>query len=205
MNTHYTDVDRMILNRWNEVAALQDAYEGLLDRMEKTITSATDRVGLWLTEQGYQWEADARQPYINAWKKEWEKPRGQALVHFQVADFAPIGYGKANTPHPFLWLFIDGLDRIRLKEEECRRFSKDLKSLLGATAAKWDHQEADDATEPLGRYCVEVTPKDRLDFVAQPAKLVAFIQAGFSELFELTAHVDKTLANYREKKDVASA
>jgi hypothetical protein len=203
VNTHYTDVDRMILSRWNEVAALQDAYDNLLDRMEKTISSATDRVGLWLAEQGYQCEADARQPYINAWKKEWEKPKGQPLVHFQVADFAPIGYGKADTPHPFLWLFIDGLERIRLKEDDCRRFSKELKVVLGAMATKWDHQEADDTTEPLGRYCVEISPQDRLDLVAQPAKLVAFVETGFSELFELVPAVEQTLAKCREGKKEA--
>jgi hypothetical protein len=190
----------MIFSRWNEVAALQDAYDSLLDRMEKTIDSASDRVGSWLTEQGYEWESDVRQPYINAWKKEWEKPKGQPLVHLQVADFAPIGYGKADTPHPFIWVFIDGLERIRMKEDDCRRFSKDLKAALGEMAVKWDHQEADDESQPLGRYCTEISEQDRLDLVTQPAKLVAFVQSGFGELFELVPALDDTLKKYREPR-----
>lgn len=198
MNTHYTDVDRMILTRWNEVAALQNAYEELLDKMEKTIDSASDRVGTWLTEQGYAWSVDLKQPSIMAWKKAWEKPKGDGLVQLQVAEYAPIGYGKVNTPHPFLWVFVDGLERIKLKEEERRRFSKDLKTALGERLTKWDHQEADDESEPLGRYCVEVTPQGRLDLVTHPAKLVTFMQDGFSELFELAPAVDETLAKYRD-------
>jgi hypothetical protein len=199
MNAHYTDVDRMILSRWNEVAALQDAYDSLLDRMEKTISSANDRVGAWLTEQGYQWEADARQPYINAWKKDWEKPKGQPLVHFQVADFTPIGYGKATTPHPFLWLFIDGLDRIRFKEDDCRKFSKELRAAVGPQLlAKWDHQETDDVSEPLGRYCTDITESGRLDLVSHPSKLVEFVESGFLELFELTDAVNDILRKHRE-------
>lgn len=201
MNTHYTDVDRMILSRWKEVAALQDAYDSLIDRMEKTITSATDRIGLWLTEQGYKWEADARQPFINAWKKEWEKPKNQPLVHLQLAEFAPVGYGKVNTPHPFLWLFIDGLDRIRLKEDDCRRFSKELKAALGSQlASKWDHLETDDASEPLGRYCTEIDEGGRLDLVTHPTKLVEFAQRGFTELFELTPAIDDMLRKYRDAR-----
>ena len=199
MNTHYTDVDRMILSRWNEVAALQDAYDSLLGKMEQTVSSAADRVGAWLTDQGYEWDVDLKQPAINAWKKAWEKPKGEGLVYLQVAEFAPMGFGKVNTPHPFLWVFIHGLERMRLKEDDRRRFSKDLKLALGSSmAAKWDHEEADDESEPLGRYCTEISPQDRLDFVAHPAKLVTFAEAGFSELFELVPTIDDTLKKYRD-------
>lgn len=200
MNTPYNDVDRMILSRWDEVAALNDAYDELLERMDRTIDSACIRVGSWLEEQGCEWNHDAKYPVMRAWKAGWEKPRGEGLITLEIMDFAPMRYGKVEAEHPYLWVFTDQLERIRLKDAARIRFAKDLKAALGPLASKWDHAEAVEDSEPLGRHCLELSEQQRVELVAHPARLVEFLQSGFTELLELVPAIDDTLKKYREPK-----
>lgn len=200
MNTRYTDVDRLILGRWEEVAAMRLAYDELLDRMGDTIDAACERVGGWLGDQGYQWNHDAKYPVMRAWKAVWEKPRGDALVTLEVRDFAPMGYGRVEADHPYLWAYTDCLERLRMKDADRVRFAKDLKTALGPLATKWDHAEAVEHSEPLGRYCAELSEQQRIELVTHPARLVEFLQAGFTELMELAPAIDSTLVKYREPR-----
>lgn len=200
MNTRYTDVDRLILGRWEEVAAMRLAYDELLDRMSETIDGACARVGSWLEDQGYQWNHDAKYPVIRAWKAAWEKPRDEGLITLEIADFAPMGYGKVETDHPFLWVFTDGLERLKMKDADRIRFARDLKLALGPLASKWDDAEAVEDSEPLGRYCSELSEQQRIELVTHPARLVEFLQTGYIEMLELAPAIDDTLKKYRDLK-----
>ena len=201
MNTNYTDVDRMIISRWDEVVALREAYDELLDRMEESLGGVCDRVKVWLEEQGYNCDIDLNAPSIDAYKSSWEKPRGQALVYFRVGDFAPHGYGKVDADHPWLWVVTDGLDRVKLKEPADRaRFARDLKGVLGATAGSWDHEDCDATCEPLGRYRRDLTEQQRVELATHPARLVEFIQSAFTELFELAPAIDQTLQKHKDAR-----
>ncbi len=200
MNTHYTDVDRMILTRWEEVAALREAYDGLLDRMTSTIDSACERAGAWLEEQGYEWNHEAKYPSIWAWKASWEKPRGEPLITLEITDFAPLGFGKVDNPNPYLWVSTEGLERLKLKDADRIRFARELKATLGTALAKWDHADGDESSDPLGRYCTEVSEQQRIDLVGHPAGLVTFFEKSFQELFELAPVIDETLKKYREAR-----
>ena len=200
MNTHYTDVDRMILTRWEEVGALREAYDGLLGRMTSTIDSACARAGAWLQEQGYEWNHNAKYPGIWAWKSAWEKPRGEPLITLEITDFAPLGFGKVSRPTPYLWISTVGLERLKLKETDRIRFARELKATLGPAVAKWDHAAGDEASDPLGRYCTEVSDMQRIDLVSHPAGLVNFFEKGFQELVALVPAIDETLKKYRETR-----
>jgi hypothetical protein len=198
MNTNYTDVDRMIISRWDEVIALRDAYDELLDRMRDSLEGVCDRVKVWLEEREFECDIDVKTPQIDAWKASWEKPRGKPLVYFRVGDFAPLGYGKVEADHPWLWVVTKELERIKLKDPSDRaKFARDLKEVIGPAAASWDHEDADPASEPLGRYRKELTEQQRVELTTHPARLVEFIQSAFTELFELEPAIDATLSKYR--------
>jgi hypothetical protein len=201
MNTNYTDVDRMIISRWDEVNALREAYDELMDKMEESLSAVCDRVTLWLNEQGFESEANAKKPDIDAWKESWEKPRGKPVLCLRVSDFAPHGYGKVDADHPWLWVMTANLERIKLKDPSDRaRFSRDLKSAMGTGAAGWEHEDCDLANEPLGRYRATLTERERLELATHPARLVEFIQSAFTELFELVPPIDETLKKYRDAR-----
>ncbi|MCC7178694.1 MAG: hypothetical protein IT177_09920 [Acidobacteria bacterium] len=198
MNTPYTDVDRLMLDRWAEVSALVDAHDELLRRMSEVVRSVGNRVGTWLEEQGYVWDLVEKEASLCAWKREWEKPRNDSLVLLQFADFAPLGFGEVMEAHPWVWVRIEGLERIKLREADRARFARDLRARLGPAAAKWEHADCEDDSTPLGRYFPEISDQERAAMLAHPARLVEFLEAGFKELFELEPAISETLRKYRQ-------
>ena len=199
MSSHYTDVDRLILERWNEVLDLQDAFKGLTDRMRDTVEGVMVKAERWLDEQGYRCEYDVRRPEISAWKPTWEARRGQPAIRLVVGEFAPLGYGKVRSEHPFLWVMTATLDLMKMKEAERIQFARQVRQTLGTSAAKWDHREVSDADSPLGRYVNELAEGGRVALAAQPQKMLEFLQRGFGELFELSSAIDAQLAAKRPR------
>ena len=197
MSSHYTDVDRLILERWNEVLDLQDAFKDLTDRMRDTVEDVLVKAERWLDEQGYRCAYDVKLPEISAWKPSWEARRGQPGIRLVVGEFAPIGYGKVRSDHPFLWVMTATLDLMKMKEAERIQFARQLRQTLGPSAAKWDDREVSDADSPLGRYVNELPEQERVALAAQPQKMLEFVQAGFTELFELAEGIDASFPRVR--------
>jgi hypothetical protein len=197
MSAHYTDVDKLILDRWQEVRDLQDSFDQLLKRMQEVVDGTLGRASRWLDEQGWKSEYDLKFPIIKAWKPAWEV-RKEPVVHVGISDFAPFGFGRVHTDHPCLWLYTSELARLKMKEPQRVQFARELRTALGPAADAWDNDDVSDADEPLGRYCVDVSDAGRVELVAQPQKLLEFIQSGFTALFDLAPLVDQALARLRQ-------
>lgn len=197
MSSHYTDVDRLILERWNDVLDLQDAFKELTDRMRLVIDGAMQKTSRWLDEQGYRCEFDAKTPFISAWKPGWEAKRDKPCIRLQVADFAPQGFARNLADHPSLLVFTDELAHLKMKEAQRVRFAKALREALGAQAAKWDHDDASDADQPVGRYLLDVSDARRVELVSDPQQLQEFLRSSFSEMFELSESIDAALVKVR--------
>ena len=194
----YTDVDRLILDRWNEVVALRQAFDDLLKRMEHSIEQAVVRAERWVQAQGWQAENDVRQTRLDFWKPEWANRRGEAALCFRIADFAPREYSKSKDAHPWIWLFTEDMARFKMSESDRIRFARDVHSALGADARRWDHPDADEAKSPLGRYYADVTPDDRIRWMSHPDELTAFLTRGVEEAMTLAPAIDATLARFRK-------
>lgn len=199
MSSQYTDVDQLILERWNEVLDLQEAFKELGGRIQDNIEGVLARSARWLDEQGYRCEWDAKTPEISAWKQGWEAKRGLPAVRLTVGEFAPAGYGRIRGEHPYLWLYTHNLDAMKLKEPERVQFGRDLRASLGPALSSWDDDEASDSESPLGRYLTTLTDARRVEMVAKPQQLLEFIQTGFTQLFELSGAVDAQLAARRSR------
>jgi hypothetical protein len=199
VSSHYTDVDRLILERWNEVLELQGAFKGLAGRIQDNIDGALTRAARWLDEQGYRCEWDAKTPEISAWKLAWEAKRGLPAVRLTIGEFAPFGYGRIRGEHPYLWVYTHNLDGLKLKEPERVQFGRDLRASIGEALATWDDDEASDSESPLGRYVTALTDAKRVELVANPQQLIDFVQSGFTQLFELSSAVDAQLAARRAR------
>ena len=52
MASRYTDVDLMILKRWDEVKALREAFDDLVDRMEDVVEASLQKMAVVATEKG---------------------------------------------------------------------------------------------------------------------------------------------------------
>jgi hypothetical protein len=91
------------------------------------------------------------------------------------------------------------MGKLKINEIGRVKFARDLKGKLGPAAAKWEHHEAVQAEEPLGRYCTEVTDSDRVGWMSNPEELTKFIVRSTEELMELAPAIDSVLARLRTK------
>lgn len=199
MSSHYTDVDRLILERWTEVQDLQNAFKELGGRIQVNIDAVLTRTARYLDEQGYRCEWDAKTPEISAWRPAWEAKRGLPAVRLTIGEFAPLGYGRIRDDHPYLWVYTHNLDAMRLKQAERVQFGRDLRSAIGPALAQWDDDEASDGESPLGRYLTDIADARRVELVANPQQLQDFVQVGFANLFELSNAIDAQLAAKRHR------
>jgi len=197
MATNYTDVDRLILERWQDVLGLRAAFDDLQDRIRDTIADVGGRLARWGKEFGYEIETVAKESRIHAWKASWANRRGEPALYFTLEGFAPVGYRKVDADSPSIWLITRDLDTIKMKEAERAEFVRQLKAALGDRAREWENDDTDPTDEPLGKYFSEVTLQDRVSMVAEPDKLYDFASRAFQSAFTLSDAIDQTLAKFR--------
>jgi hypothetical protein len=201
MATEYTDVDRLILGRWQDVMALFEAHEELQDRVEETIDEVGERLERWLDEQDYELNWDAKSATLWLGKTDWNnKKKDDWVVYFEIRGFAPFGFRRIREDHPYICVRTQNLASLRMKEPERIEFAKVLRQELGDVAKTWAHKNVDDADAPLGRYVTEIKEADRVELIADPDKLFHFATTTCEELFALSEPISRVLAKFRSKE-----
>jgi hypothetical protein len=193
MPTSYTDIDRLILDRWDEVTSLIEAREELQDRIGDVIEAAGDRIRRWLQPLGYELEVHPRDAEFHAYRTTWTYKKKGPAVAFLLKGCCPKGYRRNQQLYPSLWLNIEDLEKFKIKEDGRRKFSADLRNQLGSLAAGWDDDGCDDATAPLGRDLTDYDSRRRCELVSSSEALSAFAVSEFSRGFELADAVDLCL------------
>lgn len=193
MASRYTDVDLMILKRWDEVAALRAAFDDLLGRMESVLEVALQKVSIAVSERRLSAGFDAKRPSIWFWKHDWETRRKEPGIYFQLSDFAPGEYGRAAKDHPSMWFMTDDFSKLKMRESS-EEFGRVLRtSLSQELLQKWNHEDSDLSESPLGRECIELSESDRVRLVADPDALGKFIIERLEEFMELDPAIDQAL------------
>jgi hypothetical protein len=197
MAISYTDVDRLIFERWEEVMGLLEAYDETQGRIEEVLKDVGNRLEKWANTMGYSFQSSPREAAYYAWKQAWETRKKNEVVYFEVGQVAPLGYRKINSEHPYLWVITQQLETMKMKEAARVSFARELKQALGERASQWENDETTEADEPLGRHLTNVSERDRIDLIANPNKLFDFVKSGMEELFSLSDAIDQTLAKHR--------
>lgn len=193
MASRYTDVDLMILKRWDEVNALREAFEDLLGRIEDVLEVSLQKVSTAVSERGLSSEFDTKRPSMLFWKRDWETRKKEPGIYFQVFDFVPADYGKAVEDHPSMWFTTDEFSKLKMRESS-EEFGRAVRaSLSPELLKKWSHEDADLSESPLGRECIEVSESDRVRLVAEPDALGKFIIDRVDEFMELIPAIDQAL------------
>ena len=192
MASRYTDVDLMILKRWDEVQALREAFDDLVDRMQDIVEASLQKMSTTMAARGLQSHIDPKRPLIALWKPTWVTPRSQEGLYFQVADFVPTDCGRNVGACPSVRLMTKEFSSLKMREspEEFGRAVRD--ALPPELRSKWIPDE-DLPDAPLGRDYAEVSEADRVRFVSDPEQLVKFVTERVEELMELVPVVDQTL------------
>jgi hypothetical protein len=118
-------------------------------------------------------------------------------VYVSVGAFAPSGYRKVKDEHPFLWVYVQNLHLLKVKDSEREKFAKELRLRLGDASRDWAHEDANDPDQPLGKYLTDISDQDRVRLVADPDRLFEFATAGFEQLFTLADAINQTLDKFR--------
>ena len=193
MATRYTDVDLMILKRWDEVKALREAFDDLVDRMEEIVEASLQKVAVVATEKGFSSDFNLKRPSIWFWKREWENRKKEPGIYFELFDFAPTDYGKDVEEYPSMWFMTDEFSRLRIREGS-EDFGRAVRAALPPELlTKWSHEDADLSDSPVGRECHDVSESDRVRLVAEPEALGKFIIERVDELMELVPAIDQAL------------
>jgi hypothetical protein len=195
MPSHYTDVEKLLLQRWTDVRALMIAYDELQDSMEEMLSYVGEELEKWAEDRGYSLEADARGAEYTMWKEDWANRRNDAAIWFAVGGFVPEGYRKCKYPHPYVWVGTD-LERLRIKSSLHGQFARDIRAGVGNELVNWQDPEVDDAM-PLGRYLKDYDDAQRVQWMTSPASLAEFVKSAFEQLLPLAEPIDTVLKQYR--------
>lgn len=194
MTTHYSETDRFILERWQDINDLIDAREELIGRIDEVIELAGQRLARTLRPDGYVVETIAKNVAIYVHRESWDDRRRGTPVFFTLGGFGPTGYRKTSDPHPYLWLTTGDLSNFKLKVDDRVAFARALRKALGpAVTSAWDDHQCDDADEPLGRYLLEYDDRARCDLVSSSARLHDFAVKELSHAFEIADIVEREL------------
>ena len=193
MSTRYKDVDLMIFDRWDEVKALREAFDELVDRIENVVESTLQKVSRTLEERGFVAGYDLQWPSIYFSKPSWHNRKREDGVRLEIIDFLPVDCGKKIDDHPSLWCMTNEFEKLRMKETP-EQFGRTLRSLLPTDlAAKWNHEQVDIAEWPLGRNRSDVSEPDRVRMAEDPEILQKFLLECADELTELVPAIDQAL------------
>ena len=195
MANRYTDVDLMILKRWDEVKALREAFDDLVDRMQDIVEVTLQKVSTAVAaEKGLSSDFNIKRPSIWFWKREWENRKKEPGIYFELFDFAPSDYGKDVEEHPSMWLMTDEFSRLKMREGS-EDFGRAVRAALSPELLrKWSDEDADLSDSPLGRECQEVSEADRVRLVGEPDALSKFIVERFEEFgADLGPAIDQAL------------
>lgn len=198
MPVAYTDVDRLILERWEDTKGLLEAYEDLQHRIHEALADVDVPLERWAAARGYKSYAEPKNASFSIYRPSWvNRRRQEALVYFAVEECAPIGYRRVKAAHPGVWLYTNGLQATKMKEADRVRFTSELRARLGAVAEEWRHADARETEYPFGKELLEVNDLDRVRLVAEPEALFAFVTGAFEHALPLADAVEQTLTQFR--------
>lgn len=194
MFDNYTEMDRLVLERWPDVLGLIDAHRAVQEHIEVALESVGERIARWAREQGFDGEMSARQAEFHVWRPGWyDKRKDEAKVLLTLGGFCPVGFRKVNYKHPYLFVHTYPLDRFKVKPPDRIKFAQALRTALGDQARSWEAEDVDDAEAPLGRYLRQYDNAARARLILDPDMLFAFCQEHLPTLFALSGTIDAEL------------
>ena len=186
----YTDVDLMILKRWDEVNALREAFDDLLGRIGDVVEGSLQKLSTTVSERGLSSDSNLKRPSIWFWKREWATKKNEPGIYFEVFDFVPSDYGRDVEDCPSMWVMTNEFSRLKMRESS-EEFGRALRAALSPELlTKWSHEDADLSDSPIGRDCTDVSESDRVRLVTDSEALRKFIIERVDEFMELVPALD---------------
>lgn len=192
MSQIYSEVDLLLLDRWQHVMSLLQTHREIQPKIEQVIELTEGRLKPWADAHGFEVSANPREAKFDFWKAAWADKRKDPKVRFEIGGFCPAGFRRLAEPHPYLWVYTQ-LDRYRIKEPERVTFARNVRAKLGDAAQQWAHHDAEDSWAPFGLYLTRYDDAARARLVTSPDTLYAFCTEHLPALLALVEPIDAEL------------
>ena len=190
MPVEFSDVERLVLERWTDVMGLIEVQRSVQDRVEEQIGIVADRVGRWARPLGFEVDCSPREAEIHCWRPSWVDRRKPPRVLLSIGGFCPVGFRKVADLYPYLWVNTGNLEEYRVKEPERIAFAQALRVALGESASSWEADGVEDESGPLGRYLTQYDNGQRARLLLNPDSLFAFCIEHLPEVLALADVID---------------
>jgi hypothetical protein len=186
-----TELDRLLLDRWQDMIGLQDGFEELQDRLARRLDGLVRALEPWAAAQGYSLDLDKKHAEVLLTKETWRDAVGSPRVSLTVGGLYPYGYRRVVSEHPYLWIYTPSLN-----DGAVEAFKENLSVLLGPDLLGWTHDECDD-DGPFGRYIETHTDVERAALASDDEALRSFVQTQATVLMALGPHIETALLSPR--------
>lgn len=173
MSQIYSDVDLLLLSRWQHVMSLLQAHRDIQPKIEQVIELTEGRLKPWAAAHGFEMSATPREARFDLWRAGWADKRKGPKVKLTIGGFAPFGFRKVDEEHPYLWVHTE-LEAFKVKEPERVAFAERVRRRLGESAKDWADHNTDDGWAPFGRYLDGYDNRARAELVTGADKLYTF-------------------------------
>lgn len=104
--TQWSDLERLIIQRWQDAAEFRDAVEATEEKLEGNLRRVGDRVAEWLKPGGFELWVEGDAAEFNAYRSSWVyKEEGGPVVVLSVGSLYPNGYRKVHSDDPYLGIY----------------------------------------------------------------------------------------------------
>jgi hypothetical protein len=193
MSEIYSDLDRLVIERWEDIRGLIKAQTDVQSRIDEVIEQVGERLQRWAAPLGFNVNAAPADGEFQAWRSGWADKRKGPRVYFVVGGFWPNGYRKLDEKFPYISLYTGSLEDFRIREEERATFGRALRAALDGQGSQWE-DGSKDSEYPLNRYLKDVDSSRRSELILEADRLFAFGQEHLTHLFTLADVVEKQLS-----------
>src|SRR5260370_10764535 len=160
------DVDRLLADRWDEVANLIAARDALIDKLRSALEAAGERVRDWGKENDWFVYVDAKKGDINVARKSWTSNGDEScshIINLVMEGLTPAAVFGGGT-RPYSGVYSRGLKKIGLGNQRDEFAALMLKS-AGKDSKAWPEAEA--GRYPAYRY-LPAANRSLRDLVFEP-------------------------------------
>jgi hypothetical protein len=189
----WTDLDRLIFDRWTDLVELRQAVAATEKKLKDNVAEVGRRVETWAKDKGYGSDtATDNGPSIYVYKPDWIVD-DLALVHFTVGGIVPNGFLATDESAPFIMVEVSSLKKLGLKGPAREEFGRSLRDEWKGLWPNFQHEPEDPTKYALLEYLRKLDDTARLALALDPDAMLALVTDQFERLFPLAAGISARL------------
>jgi hypothetical protein len=190
--TRFDETDRLIIERWKEVAELMDAADGLKRKIRDFVDESQDHIQEWSKPRGFEAQCSGSSGEVHLYRPGWAK-RDEPRMVLVFGGLTGKVIFETDGSKPYVSLYATGLKALGLDRASQERFRQELKNQLGDEFRKWD-QDVDDEWL-LTQYLPDVEGQTIRQALLGREAFIEFVTTQLERVIPLADVADAALRN----------